>query len=49
MYIWIAVLVAVLGGVGYYVASTNTQPSLISDDGADVVTPQEAENEGLNN
>ena len=49
MWIWGAALVAVVMGAGYYIASINTQPSLISDDGADLVTPEEAEDRALNN
>jgi Ni,Fe-hydrogenase I cytochrome b subunit len=49
MWIWGAALVAVVMGAGYYIASINTQPSLISDDGADLVTPEEVEDRALNN
>lgn len=40
-----AVALAILGGIGYWIFSVNTQPSLVSDEGADLVTPEELDAE----
>ena len=43
----VALALALLGGVVYYVSSVGTQPSLVSGEGADRVSPEEAETEAL--
>lgn len=47
IWIWAAVLVAVLGGLAYYFGSTATQPSLVSDEGGELMAPEEVEDEIL--
>lgn len=44
-YVVAALVIAVVAGGGYWIFSASTQPSLVSDDGADLVTPEELDAE----
>jgi hypothetical protein len=45
-WLWVAAFaIALLLGVGYYVFSVQTQPSLVTDEGAELVSPEEVEEE----